>query len=92
MITLIDIFEGLGNQAKILLDEKEPIENRRRTAELAVTTSLVAKQMINIADIALRAEKQASDSKLKDSMTMKLLTGGYALVVGDGNGEFVGKR
>ena len=92
MTTLMDIFEGLGNQASVLLDEREPIENRRRVAEMAQVTSLLAKQMINIADIALRAEKSASDSKLNNSVTMKLLTNGYGLVVGEDDGTYTGNR
>lgn len=92
MTTLIDIFEGLGRQASVLLDDKEPMENKRRVAELALSTSLLAKQMINIADIALRAEKMASDSKLNNSAVMQLVSGNYALVIGDGTGEYVGHR
>ena len=88
----MDIFEGLGNQASVLLDEREPIENKRRVAEMAQTTSLLAKQMINIADIALRAEKSASDSKLNNSVVMKLLTNGYGLVVGEEDGAYTGNR
>lgn len=90
MLTLIELFERLGNQAAILTDDREPIENRRRTAEMALTTSLVAKQMINIADIAIRAEKMASDRKLDNSAVMQLVSGNYGLVIGSGNGEFTG--
>lgn len=91
MVTLMDIFEGLGNQAKVLMDDREPMENKRRVAELALSTSLLAKQMINIADIAIRAEKMGSDSKLGKPAVMQLISGNYGLVVGTGNdGEFAG--
>lgn len=91
MLTLIELFERLGNQAAILTDDREPIENRRRTAEMALTTSLVAKQMINIADIAIRAEKMTADKKLDNSAVMQLISGNYGLVIGTGNdGEFAG--
>ena len=89
MITLLDIFEGLGKQASILLDEREPIENRRKTAEMAQVTSLVAKNMINIADIALRTEVAATQDKLlKNSNVRKMVSNGYGLVVGNDDETF----
>ena len=57
MITLIEMQEILGTQIKKVTDEELTNEERSLVFEQAVYTAKLAKQIINNADIALRADK-----------------------------------
>ena len=57
MITLIEMQEILGTQIKKVTDEELTNEERSLVFEQAVYTAKLAKQIINNADIVLRADK-----------------------------------
>ena len=90
-MTLIELQNVLGKYIEDLSDEKEPYENKKRIAEIALTVSTVAKQMINNADVVLRASKLAADSKLDSPEIMSMVNGGYVLMKKNENGELSGK-
>ena len=90
-MTLIELQNVLGKYIEDLSDEKEPYENKKRIAEIALTVSTVAKQMINNADVVLRASKRAADSKLDNPEIMSMVNGGYVLMQKNENGELSGK-
>ena len=90
-MTLIELQNVLGKYIEDLSDEKEPYENKKRIAEIALTVSTVAKQMINNADVVLRASKLAADSKLDNTEIMSMVNGGYVLMKKNENGELSGK-
>ena len=90
-MTLIELQNVLGKYIEDLSDEKEPYENKKRIAEIALTVSTVAKQMINNADVVLRASKLAADSKLDNPEIMNMVNGGYVLMQKNENGELSGK-
>lgn len=89
-MTLVELQEKLGKQIEDITDEREPFENRKRMAELATVVSSLAKQMINNADVVLRAEKLFADSKLNNTSIMKMVSGDYVLFERNENGELVG--
>ena len=90
-MTLIELQNVLGKYIEDLSDEKEPYESKKRIAEIALTVSTVAKQMINNADVVLRASKLAADSKLDNPEIMSMVNGGYVLMQKNENGELSGK-
>ena len=90
-MTLIELQNVLGKYIEDLSDEKEPYENKKRIAEIALTVSTVAKQMINNADVVLRASKLAAESKLDNPEIMSMVNGGYVLMQKNENGELSGK-
>lgn len=74
-MTLIELQDILGNRIKITLSE---METEKRVIENEQTALIVetAKQMINNGDLILRTEKLAAQAKsLKESYSMKLITG-----------------
>ena len=77
-MTLVELQDKLGEQIKLITDEKTPFEARKRLADLATVVSSLAKQMINNADVVLRSEKLIADGKLQDSNIEKLITDGRA--------------
>ena len=72
-MTLIELQEKLGKQIEDITDERIPFENRKKMAELATVVSSLAKQMINNADIVLRAEKLMGEGKLVNSNIEKMI-------------------
>ena len=90
-MTLIELQEKLGKQIEALTDPREPFENKKRIADIAVVVSSLAKQMINNADVVLRAEKLFSDRKLDDSNIMDMVNGGYVLMKKMPDGSLKGK-
>lgn len=90
-MTLIELQEKLGNQIEDITDERIPFENRKKMSELAMVVSSLAKQMINNADVVLRAEKLRSEKKLEDSNIIKMINGGYVLMEKGEHGELTGK-
>lgn len=90
-MTLIELQNVLGKYIEDLSDEREPYENKKRIAEVALTVSTIAKQMINNADVVLRASKLAADSKLDNPEIKSMVSGGYVLMQKSENGELSGK-
>lgn len=73
MMTLYELQEKLGEQIELITDKKTPYEARKRLAEVAMTVSSLAKQMINNADVVLRTEKLTAEGKLKESTIEKMV-------------------
>ena len=90
-MTLVELQDILGKQISDLTDEREPYENKKRIAETATVVSSLAKQMINNADVVLRAEKLFSDGKLENSAIRDMVSGKYLLLHEGDNGEMVQK-
>lgn len=90
-MTLVELQNILGKQIADLTDEREPYENKKRIAETATVVSSLAKQMINNADVVLRAEKLFSDGKLRNSAICDMVSGKYLLLHEGENGEMVQK-
>lgn len=72
-MTLYELQEKLGEQIELITDKKTPYEARKRLADVAMTVSSLAKQMINNADVVLRTEKLTAEGKLKESTIEKMV-------------------
>lgn len=72
-MTLIELQNKLGEQIDLITDENAPMAVKKARADVAMTISSLAKQMINNADVILRTEKLISEGKLKDSTIEKLV-------------------
>lgn len=72
-MTLIELQDKLGEQIELLSDKETPHQAKRSIAEVAMTISSLAKQMINNADVVLRTEKLISEGKLKGSSIQKMV-------------------
>ena len=70
---LLELQEILGNRIKIAVDETLPIDERKKEVEISQTICSIAKQMINNADIVLRANKLVADGTLKSSTIEKMI-------------------
>lgn len=90
-MTLIELQEKLGKQIDDLTDPRVPYESKKKVAEIAVVVSSLAKQMINNADVVLRAEKIFSEKKLGESNIMDMVNGGYMLLKKAPDGALEGK-
>ncbi len=75
-MTLIELQDILGTRIEIATNENMSLEERRKETEISQTISSLAKQMINNADIVLRAEKLVSEGKLKGSNIEKMIARG----------------
>lgn len=72
-MTLTELQDKLGEQINLISDERTPYEEKKKIADMAMTISSLAKQMINNADVVLRTEKLVAEGKLKDSMIEKMI-------------------
>ena len=90
-MTLIELQEKLGKQIDDLTDPRIPFESKKKLADIATVVSSLAKQMINNADVVLRAEKIFSERKLGDSNIMEMVSGGYVLMKKNPDGSIDGK-
>lgn len=72
-MTLTELQDKLGEQIELITDKQTPYEARKRLSEVAQTVSSLAKQMINNADVVLRAEKLVSEGKLRESSIEKMI-------------------
>ena len=52
-MTLYELQEKLGEQITLITDEKTPFAAKKQLADVAMTVSSLAKQMINNADVFL---------------------------------------
>ena len=89
-MTLLELQDKLSKQIEDITDERLPYETRRKVAEVALVVSSLAKQMINNADVVLRATKFVADSKLEDAPIMKMVSGGYLLMENGEDGVLTG--
>ena len=72
-MTLTELQKVLGERIKLATDEKLSVEERRKEAEISMTVSSLAKQMINNADVVLRTEKLVAEGKLQNSAIEKFI-------------------
>ncbi len=72
-MTLYELQNKLGEQIDLITDKTRPPEERKKLAEMAMTVSSLAKQMINNADVVLRTEKLIAEGKLKDSVIERIV-------------------
>lgn len=66
-MTLRELQAVLGERIRIAMDSELPTEERLRETEISQTISSLAKQMVNNADVVLRAEKLISEGKLRNT-------------------------
>lgn len=72
-MTLIELQKVLGDRIEILIDKDLSDEEKRGEAELSKTISSLAKQMINNADIVLRADRLFADNKVENAKIKHLV-------------------
>lgn len=70
-MTLTELQNKLGEQIDLLTDAKTSFTAKKQLADVAMTVSSLAKQMINNADVILRTEKLVAEGKLKESTIEK---------------------
>lgn len=75
-MTLTELHDILGERIKIAQNTNMPIEDRAKEAEISMTISSLAKQMINNADVVLRAEKLIGEGKLINSNIQRMIGNG----------------
>lgn len=73
-MTLIELQKVLGERIELANSKELTAEERKREAEISQTISSLAKQMINNADVVLRADKLVAEGKLKQSHIQKLIS------------------
>jgi len=66
-MTLRELQAVLGERIRIAMDKELPTEERLRETEISQTISSLAKQMVNNADVVLRAEKLISEGRLRNT-------------------------
>ena len=72
-MTLTELQQVLGERIKLATDENLSVEERKKEAEISMTISTLAKQMINNADVVLRTEKLVAERKLQNSCIEKFI-------------------
>lgn len=77
-MTLIELQDILGRRIEIATNNDLTLEERQKETEISQTISALAKQMINNADIVLRAEKLAYEGKLRGSNIERMISNGEA--------------
>lgn len=75
-MTLIELQKILGERIALANDKTLSAEERKREAEISQTISSLAKQMINNADVVLRADKLVAEGVLVKSHIEKLVGDG----------------
>lgn len=75
-MTLQELQEKLGEQIEIITDENKSYETKKRLSEVSMVVSSLAKQMINNADVVLRAEKLIAEGKLKKANIIRMIDNG----------------
>ena len=70
-MTLVELQKVLGERIEIANNKDVDAETRKTENETSQVIASLAKQMINNADIVLRAEKLAADGKLKKTSSIK---------------------
>lgn len=72
-MTLVELQSVLGERIKIAQSKDIPIEEREVETDLSQTIASLAKQMINNADVVLRAEKLIAEGVLTKSAIEKMI-------------------
>lgn len=72
-MTLIELQDVLGRRIEIAENSEMDIAQRKEETEISQTIASLAKQMINNADIVLRAEKLIGEGKLTNSSIEKMI-------------------
>lgn len=72
-MALLELQKILGERILIATDKTLSVEERKRENETSQTISILAKQMINNADVVLRADKLLADGIIQDSNIEKLV-------------------
>lgn len=66
-MTLRELQSVLGERIRIAMNKDLPLEERVKETEISQTISSLAKQMVNNADVVLRAEKLISEGRLRNT-------------------------
>jgi len=74
-MTLIKLQEVLGERITITTNPSMSAEERRKEAEISQTIASLAKQMINNADIVIRADRLKTESKIDGAMIDSFIYG-----------------
>lgn len=72
-MNLIELQEVLGERIKIAQDKTMSMEERIAEVGISQTIATLAKQMINNADVVLRAEKLIAEGKLSNTNIEKMI-------------------
>lgn len=72
-MTLIELQEVLGERIKLAQDENMTPDQRVVETNVSHTIATLAKQMINNADVVLRAEKLITEGKLANTCIEKMI-------------------
>ena len=73
-MTLIDLHNMLGEELKkVQNSENLPRETQKKVIDSAAVFSSLSKQMINNADVILRAQKLMYDQKIPDTSEIALM-------------------
>ena len=75
-MTQLELQNLLGKELeKVYESENLPRETQIKVLDTAAAISSLAKQMINNADVVLRAEKLENDGKLRNSAIISMIKG-----------------
>lgn len=66
-MTLRELQAVLGERIRIAINKEMPLDERVKETEISQTISSLAKQMVNNADVVLRAEKLISEGRLRNT-------------------------
>ena len=72
-MTLIELQKILGDRIRIAVDKTLSQEERRKEAEISQTIASLAKQMINNADIVIRADRLRAEGKVQNDNISKMI-------------------
>lgn len=72
-MTLVELQNVLGERIEIARNKDMDIETREKETALSQKIATLAKQMINNADIVLRAEKLIAEGKLQNSNIERMM-------------------
>ena len=75
-MTLQELQDKLGEQIELITDTKTPFEAKKKLSDVAMVVSSLAKQMINNADVVLRAEKLVAEGKLQKANIVRMIDNG----------------
>lgn len=70
---LMELQVILGERIKIAIDDSLSSEDRKRESEISQVVVSLAKQMINNADVVLRADKLSAEGKLQNSNISRMI-------------------
>lgn len=70
-MTLVELQKVLGERIEIANNKEMSAEDKKKENETSQVISSLAKQMINNADVVLRAEKLVAEGKLQKNSSIK---------------------